>query len=539
MKKIYLFILTTFTYNVIFSQNEFETGKIESKNELAEKYFNARQFDKAYEIFSEILKSEPKNLDVLNDIGFCCYSMSKFDEAIRYFTMSIDFYPNEPNAYLMRAECYSFQNNCTKAIEDYNVFFEKRPGKTEYYSNRADCYFLSGNYELAVEDYNKYLSDNSNEFHIFYRRAFANLKLSNYNLVIKDVDYILSFPFKKINTILTNDEISNLYYFRGVSYFNIDQIELAIPDLSYVIFIYPEDLSLKEMLGKSYYQKNDFKNAEKYFTDICEADSLYPGALYYLGNIEFFLGDINKSLSLYERAKAVSFKVVDKFYLDIADVKFLTGDTTGCMQELNNMLSLDPDYASPIKLLQLFYGYKNPTFYNSSIENLNFLISKTNNPDSLSQMFQYRGYLYFKIKSDQWKIDYNYAQKNTPKDPILFINLSVLYYFQKDYELALTCIEKSINLNPKEYTSYYLKSIILQKLGRNKDACNCINNAEKKLDVKLVDETNCFCQVSNSTNCDDHNIDFISRKSSIFAYENIMHDGQNFAKIILHETIKK
>ena len=76
-----------------------------------------RDFEKASEDYSAVLKEKPKDVQALERRGFTYQSLKKYDEAIADFTQLIDKSPKDAEAYKRRGYAYSLKVDKEKAIE--------------------------------------------------------------------------------------------------------------------------------------------------------------------------------------------------------------------------------------------------------------------------------------------------------------------------------------------------------------------------------------------------------------------------------------
>ena len=104
-----------------------ETLKIEG-----DKYLSEKQFDKAKEIYFQILSNEPNNEKVLSNLSLIYLNEKNYDEVIKCCTKIIHVFTQfkekikirnmnntfEIKVLLRRAKCYEIQNEMSKAEKD-------------------------------------------------------------------------------------------------------------------------------------------------------------------------------------------------------------------------------------------------------------------------------------------------------------------------------------------------------------------------------------------------------------------------------------
>ncbi len=97
--------------------------KLKSWNKNGIAIYKAGMFQKAYEIFSEVLKIDPANKIINSRLyksrAACCMSMGNLHEAIEDFTKSLKLNPKFVDSLIGRARCHSKLENYEEAIKDY------------------------------------------------------------------------------------------------------------------------------------------------------------------------------------------------------------------------------------------------------------------------------------------------------------------------------------------------------------------------------------------------------------------------------------
>jgi len=96
---------------------------IDVRVQLANAYFDSRQWDKAVDEYSKVLEKNPNNPDVRTDLGICYRELGKFDKAIEEFRKAADEDPKHLNSRFNLGVVYNFDKrdyaNAKKAWEDY------------------------------------------------------------------------------------------------------------------------------------------------------------------------------------------------------------------------------------------------------------------------------------------------------------------------------------------------------------------------------------------------------------------------------------
>jgi len=216
-----------FTNNTIITVDRYQTiiknelsSLIKHYNELGNLYEKQEKFMNAIvECYIHIIKFEPSNYVVLNQIGFCYFKLKKFELAIEYFKKVIEIqefdsvYRNIGNAYLNLCGYkngdfifYDYKN----ALKYYLLAYKLNENCEETNRGLGTIYYSLGEYKKSIESFSKTSMEDKK------------------NLLNMSFSYLASQNFKKgfelyNNRLLENPnnsrtEIPEIPYWNGVDY---------------------------------------------------------------------------------------------------------------------------------------------------------------------------------------------------------------------------------------------------------------------------------------------------------------------------------
>ncbi|MBS1763336.1 MAG: tetratricopeptide repeat protein [Bacteroidetes bacterium] len=94
---------------------------------LALWYQDHSDYNKAIQLYTDILQINPKNKDAYFNLGYIHHEYLKvYHEAIKYYSKAIDVDPNYSQAYYNRGMCYEYLGNVPAAKDDYNKALQLR-----------------------------------------------------------------------------------------------------------------------------------------------------------------------------------------------------------------------------------------------------------------------------------------------------------------------------------------------------------------------------------------------------------------------------
>ena len=122
---------------------------------FADRYFNIREYEKAAETYSKIIKLQPNNAKIYYKRGTAYGNQYKEELAVADYTKTIELDPDYARAYLSRGASFQESGKYDDAIKDLNKAVELEP---QYYLNyvfRAKAYCKMGKKDLANTDEEK------------------------------------------------------------------------------------------------------------------------------------------------------------------------------------------------------------------------------------------------------------------------------------------------------------------------------------------------------------------------------------------------
>ena len=115
--------------------------------------------DTAYSMLKELQKKEPKNAEVLYNLGIVEKSRNKFSQAIDYFKKATSIDSKNFESYFHMADCYRSLNDYQHAGEAFKKATDLKYDEFAL-MNLAEAYIETGKYKAAEEIYKKILQKN-------------------------------------------------------------------------------------------------------------------------------------------------------------------------------------------------------------------------------------------------------------------------------------------------------------------------------------------------------------------------------------------
>jgi predicted O-linked N-acetylglucosamine transferase (SPINDLY family) len=124
----------------------------------AARLHQAGNFAAASERYQEILRRNPRDVNALCSLAFCCFQTGKFEESQRLFGAALTLQPTDVNAWVIRGVALLHLNRQQEALACFDSALTYRPDFLEALTNRATALMELGRTEEALVEFNKVLA---------------------------------------------------------------------------------------------------------------------------------------------------------------------------------------------------------------------------------------------------------------------------------------------------------------------------------------------------------------------------------------------
>lgn len=215
-----------------------ETGREDIYFQLAELYEDMGFVDAGINVLTDLTQLKVNNNDINLYFGQYLLRNSKWNEAVKVLN---DIVNSTPAALFLIAYSYMMMNE----------------------------------FELAKEYFSKFiLSDEKNDL-----KQEANLYLAKIEYELHNYDSALNYA---TNAQFLYSEFWELNLILAKVYYSLDMFTHAVNPIQKAIKLNPKDASVQEFAGKIYFQVQDYKKAEKFFSEFIELSSDISAEIYTL-----------------------------------------------------------------------------------------------------------------------------------------------------------------------------------------------------------------------------------------------------------------
>lgn len=466
----------------------------DARFKLGYSYFTQKQFDEAYEMFSELKREENKyQFPASYYAGYINFEKGEYDRAFYDFTRAEKNAAYAPVIPSILVKVYYKQKRYDELIE-YGLASLNRKDvrdKSEINLYLGETYFQKKEYDKASQYYNTYLTGKKGNVDrdLLFRIAYVQMQSG------KSQEAVASF--KKV--ALKNDTLGFIAsYYLGNLYVKTDNKNFALS--AYKIAKDNRfDETLEEESLFQYAKLNlDVENFDEAINSINEYKSKYPGSER-VENIDEILTEAylnsknyDKALEHIEKMKYRSSRI-NKAYQQIAFFKgtelFNDGKYYQAVQLFDKSLLQPISQSFVIKS-----NYWKGEAYSVALKNEEAVESyaavfRADERKSSNEYLESRygiGYAYYNLKEYQKALDHfkyyieqSSLQNNKVKYRDAMVRLGDCYYATKLYNRSLSTFDKVIEINRQiaDY-SYFRKGVVY---GIMSD----IDNANKNFDIVL------------------------------------------------------
>lgn len=314
------------------------------------------------------------------------------NEARTNFTNSVLTLPANSRAWYKIGECYFVEKNFTKAIENYTTAIVHNEAYDDAFYKRGVSKYNLGRYKESIEDFHKTNTIVSNYFDALLYEGRALMQLQDFKNAIVifqrikiskssieksyskeffanmhhylGVSMVQEKYFAEANLELTtaiklNNEFSEAYFYRGLTFNELGKSDLALSDLNQTILLGPDTYQKQMAKGIALFYLNQFVQAAEAFQNSVDLDTLkkniseaYRMKAYSLFKSEKYNEAINAFIS------TIGNKTGDldvSIYRDLATCYLFDGQSGKALEIINASLKTNPDNTELNYLLACYY----------------------------------------------------------------------------------------------------------------------------------------------------------------------------------------
>jgi protein O-GlcNAc transferase len=221
------------------------------------------QYEKAKELYLEIIKVNKFNYDALHLLGIIYLQNKEYQISLNFIKAAIKMQPNAAAFYSNQGNALKGLNLLDEAIESYNLAISKDPKLSDAYYNLAIIQFNLNQIEKCIVNIKKAIELNPNmvDAYITYANALHNKK-----------DYINAIFYIDI-AIIKNPIYAKAYINKGNALERLFKYEEALLSYEKALLIEPINSEIHVNIGVIYSLLENNNEAKKYYKKALELNS--------------------------------------------------------------------------------------------------------------------------------------------------------------------------------------------------------------------------------------------------------------------------
>ena len=458
---------------------------LEANENLANVYYASGQPDKACDIYSTLYKKYPTAFKDYTHYGMALFDTKQYQAASEILTKALD--DNKEDELILAKLALSYQNlgNKEKAFDYYTKTFSINP---ELIALRFDYANLLGNMgknDEAIEEYKKYIKAFPNDANAYKNLGLVYKRQDNLDLALFNIEkaYTLDSSDNDIKKELAlcyhqkQDYINALKFYDMALTTEPDNYELlankaltlhAMNNYVAAIELYKQLLEqkpnerLQENLAAAtiayaynLYDKKDYGQAILYFEDAIELNPKEASAYFGFAQANDKMGCFEPALENYR--KAVSLAPANLEY-----------NTALSMFMTNHQMEAAKVAAESKKAEEIISNTSSTESKPTKIE-----LTTTEQTMAYENLVKNGDEAYKKQQFNEALDYYTKAVVYAPQDKITMLKIANIYKLTGNNTKALSFYDKLITLDKNNYDAYFNKGLVLANQKNYDDAIKC------------------------------------------------------------------
>ena len=230
---------------------------MENKIKEALEYFNKKDYNKAFDIFNEVLENDKNNPNIISNIGLCYANLNDNDKAQEFYLKALNIDNKMVQTIVNLSDSYVKTNKILEAIDLLQTAVYNLPDISVLKHYLARVYSIDKRYEEACFVLNEILDENPKDIDANWDLGVISFEQGDYQSAISYFE----------NVIEQKDDNPAIFYKTALAYEANDEIDKAISYLLRAIVLNENFEIAYKKLGIFFMAKGDKRSAIDYFED--------------------------------------------------------------------------------------------------------------------------------------------------------------------------------------------------------------------------------------------------------------------------------
>lgn len=424
--------------------------------------------------YKQALSLNSRNADAMLGLAQVYYKRNQYDMSMKFIDETLSISPLNTNAMQMKASIFQLKGEINEAILAISDAININEKHFPALLTRAGIFIEQKQYEDALNDLQVILTDIPNEPRANYLKAVASQALGLNEEFVKTASHLdvvltgIPEDVMKENPIyhylaglvnfekgeflkaqvslrnyieIVNDDIRALKLIAKVEF----ALEEGFSAKNYLVkarLLYPDDVEVWSLLGRAYFLTGDVEKAELYFSDVVKSLPSSAGALVDLGQLQFDMGQNNKAIESFIKARELS--------SNDASITFKLASAYKASQQFSQAIALIKELIeqdSNSSYLYQQYGVLLGLTNQHEAAKDAFNKARSLDPTNLSALIHLARIDVLEEKIESARSRLKAELINQPNNPMLLSELGDTYKKSAEIEQAKQFYEKAYSLN--------------------------------------------------------------------------------------------
>jgi len=236
--------------------------------------YQCGQIETAERLIAEAVRINPRASDALYNRGSLLLRLERFNEALACFDQALVVNPNYAEALGNRGATHMRLGQHQEALADFSRLVELKPGIAGAWHNHAGALLKLARYEEAYASYERALAIRPDNLDARKERGFVSLELKNYAGALADADRILG----------VNKQSADAWELRANALGELNRHEEALASYDLAIGLRPQSVNGLYNRANTLMALRRFEDAARDYAAVLRLD---PDYRYALGNLAF------------------------------------------------------------------------------------------------------------------------------------------------------------------------------------------------------------------------------------------------------------
>ena len=219
---------------------------------------NINRHNEAIELYSNLLNSDPCNVDILNNMSISFMAIGNYDQAVKCCDQAFEIAPNSENSLITKGNIFYRQKQYLQSVGCYKYAYDINNANTACLRKIGLCYSNLADYNTATSWYDKAVKSEPLNDQLWEEAAIAHHNDKSYDKAIAYYNEALTINPRRIISMINKSKA--LYV--------LSKIDEAISCLKKCLSISPENVEAVYNLALYYDVLQDYRNTIDAFSNV-------------------------------------------------------------------------------------------------------------------------------------------------------------------------------------------------------------------------------------------------------------------------------